>query len=156
MTFAVDGADGLGHEPTYRSRFPLPSGVLVAEVEKLVASPVAKLLVRHEGMSPDEFLAAALALAKDLEGLAEITFSGVDGLLEISAAGISKAFTLEHLAAEHGIGAAGGGGLRGHAQRPADAGLGRPRRGRGQRPPRRPARWPTRSPPATTTTASPR
>ena len=56
-------------------------------------------------MSGDEFLSAARALAHDLEGLAEITFSGIDGLLEISAAGISKAFTLENLAAEHGMGA---------------------------------------------------
>jgi Cof subfamily protein (haloacid dehalogenase superfamily) len=104
VTFAVDGTEGLGREPNYRSRFPLPSDAVVAEVEKLVASPVAKLLVRHEGMSPDDFLSAALGLAKDLEGLAEITFSGRDGLLEISAAGISKAFTLERLAAGHGIG----------------------------------------------------
>ena len=105
ISFAVDGAQGIAHEPTYRSRFPFPPGVLVAEVEKLVSTPVTKLLARHEGMSGDEFLAAALALAEDLEGLAEITFSGVDGLLEISAAGISKAFTLENLATGHGIGA---------------------------------------------------
>jgi Cof subfamily protein (haloacid dehalogenase superfamily) len=106
ITFAVDGAAGLGHEPSYRSRFALPPDALVAEIEELVASPVAKLLARHEGMTGDEFLAATLALAEDLQGLAEITSSGLDGLLEISAAGISKAFTLEHLAAEHGITAA--------------------------------------------------
>ena len=105
VAFAVDGAAAFGYEPAYRPRFEPPPGALVAEVEELVSAPVAKLLARHEGLSPDDFLSRAMALVEDLEGLAEVTFSGADGLLEISAAGVSKAFTLERLAERHGIAA---------------------------------------------------
>ena len=105
VTFAVDRTGDFGYEPSYRPRFALPPGALVAEVEELVSVPVVKLLARHESLGPDDFLSRAMALVEDLEGLAEVTFSGADGLLEISAAGISKAFTLERLAEGHGIGA---------------------------------------------------
>ena len=59
-----------------------------------------KLLVRHETLTGDELLAAARTA---LGALAETTSSGTDGLLEISAAGISKASGLASYAEERGV-----------------------------------------------------
>ena len=103
VTFAVDRGTGFGHEPTYRARFAVPDDVVIAEIDQLVSSPVAKLLARHDGIDADELHARARALVADLGEIAEVTFSGIDGLLEIGAAGVTKAFTLEHLASQHGI-----------------------------------------------------
>jgi Cof subfamily protein (haloacid dehalogenase superfamily) len=103
VTFAVDRGAGFGHEPGYRARFALPPDVVVAEIDELVSSPVAKLLARHDGLAVDELHARVQSLVADLGDIAEVTFSGIDGLLEIGAAGVTKAFTLEHLASQHGI-----------------------------------------------------
>lgn len=102
VAFAVERASEFGHEPAYRSRWPVPDGALVADVEALLSAPVAKLLVRHESMAPDTLLARAREASA---GLATLTHSSRDGLLEISAAGITKATTLERVVAEHGYGA---------------------------------------------------
>jgi hydroxymethylpyrimidine pyrophosphatase-like HAD family hydrolase len=72
-------------------------------VEELVAAGVVKLLARHEGMGADELLAAA---HRSVGALGTLTHSSTDGLLEISATGVSKATGLASLAEEHGIGAA--------------------------------------------------
>src|SRR3954453_3962624 len=77
---------------------------LVADIEVLLSAPVAKLLARHEQMGSDELLARARAVVG--EQLATLTHSSADGLLEISAAGISKASTLETVCAERGLRAA--------------------------------------------------
>jgi Cof subfamily protein (haloacid dehalogenase superfamily) len=106
VTFAIErGTRGFGHEPTYRPRFEPPPGALVAELDALLTEPVIKVLARHEGMKPDDLHAAASAVIADLAELVTVTFGGTDGLLELSAAGVTKAYGLERLAAEHGIGA---------------------------------------------------
>jgi HAD superfamily hydrolase (TIGR01484 family) len=104
VSFAVERADAFGHEPTYRPHWSPPEGTLVTDIEALVSAPVAKLLARHEGLDAD----ALLARARDVVGreLATLTHSSRDGLLEVSAAGISKATTLEAVVAEHGFTAA--------------------------------------------------
>ena len=103
ICFAVEkGADGFGREPSYVSRWD-NGEVVVAPVEQLVASGVVKLLARHEGLDSDELLARARAC---LRGLGECTHSSADGLLEISASGISKASGLAALALEWGVEAA--------------------------------------------------
>jgi len=103
VSFAVErGARGFGHEPAYPARFP-PAGVVVAAVEDLVGEPAVKLLVRHATLDAD----ALLALVQDAAGgLATLTHSSREGLVEISATGVSKASALERLAAGHGIGPA--------------------------------------------------
>ena len=53
--------------------------------------------------SADDLLALARTAVGD-ESVATLTHSSADGLLEISAAGVSKATTLADYAAEHGIG----------------------------------------------------
>lgn len=102
LVFAVERGTSFGHEPGYRTRASVPDDVLVAHADELVAAPVAKLLARHEAMGPDELLAAAAEVVGDL---ATLTHASTGGLLEISAAGVSKAVALEELAAEHGLGA---------------------------------------------------
>jgi len=96
----VDGVPaGFGRESAYRPRWD-NGEVEVADVEELVREGVVKLLARHEQMGSDELLAAA---RQSLGALAEATHSSTDGLLEISASGISKASGLASLADEHGV-----------------------------------------------------
>jgi hydroxymethylpyrimidine pyrophosphatase-like HAD family hydrolase len=92
LGFAVETVDSeFGHEPAYRPRWPT-DGALVAGMEALLSRPLAKLLARHDGLDSDELLARARAVVD--EATATMTHSSRDGLLEISAAGISKATTL--------------------------------------------------------------
>jgi Cof subfamily protein (haloacid dehalogenase superfamily) len=103
LGFAVESVDaGFGHEPTYRPRWATDEQTVVAELEALLSRPVAKLLARHEGLTADELLARARSVVTD--ELASLTHSSRDGLLEISAAGVTKASTLRALCAEHGHG----------------------------------------------------
>jgi Cof subfamily protein (haloacid dehalogenase superfamily) len=105
LAFGVEAVDApFAHEPSYRPRWTTDPGTVVAEIETLLSEPVAKLLGRHEAMGSDELLARAREVVG--EELATLTHSSRDGLLEISAAGISKASTLEALCAEHDLGAA--------------------------------------------------
>jgi len=100
--FAVETGAGFAHDPGYHPRWPSPPGTVVAPVEVLaVHHPVGKLLVRDESSAGDEMLEMADGL---LAGLVEVTHSNArDCLLEISAAGVSKASTLARLAAERGV-----------------------------------------------------
>jgi HAD superfamily hydrolase (TIGR01484 family) len=111
VAFAVERLVGVGggvdlsgfaHEPQYVVRYPLPEGVLVAAAEELVRSPVVKLLARHESLGPDDLLARAREVVGDL---ANLTHSSHDGLIEISASGVSKASGLAALAEEQGVAA---------------------------------------------------
>jgi len=103
IAFAVEkGLDGFGRESAYVPRWD-NGEVLVAPVEELVEPGVAKLLARVEGTPSDDLLARARVV---LGELAECTHSSGDGLVEISAAGVSKASGLAVLAQEWGVDAA--------------------------------------------------
>jgi Cof subfamily protein (haloacid dehalogenase superfamily) len=100
LGFAVETVDSeFGHEPAYHPRWST-DGALVADVETLLSRPLAKLLARHDGLDSDELLARARAVVG--EATATMTHSSRDGLLEISAAGISKATTLAEVVAHDG------------------------------------------------------
>ena len=102
LAFGVERVDvGFAHEPSYQPRWATDGTVIVAELDTLLSQPVAKLLARHEGLGPDELLNQARAVVG--EELATLTHSSADGMLEISAAGISKASTLETVCAERGL-----------------------------------------------------
>ena len=103
IAFAVEkGLEGFGREEAYVARWD-NGEVLVAPVEELVDSGVVKLLARVEGTGSDELLARSRTVVGDL---AECTHSSPDGLVEISAAGVSKASGLAALAEQWGIPAA--------------------------------------------------
>ena len=96
----VDGQPGgFAREAAYVPRWD-NGQVDVEPVEQMVAGGLVKLLARSEGQESDDLLAVARAC---LGGAAELTHSSDGGLLEISAAGISKASGLAALAAECGI-----------------------------------------------------
>jgi len=102
LTFAVErGSRGFAHEPSYRPHWDQPDK-LVAELDQILLEPMAKILARHPDLDPDELLARGRAVLGDV---ATLTHSSRDGLLEISAAGVSKASTLELLCHERGHGA---------------------------------------------------
>jgi hydroxymethylpyrimidine pyrophosphatase-like HAD family hydrolase len=67
-------------------------------------APISKLLARVEGLNSDAMLARALAVVDD--GVATMTHSSIDGLLEISAYGVTKATTLAEVIASRGFAAA--------------------------------------------------
>ena len=103
ISFAVERHDtGFAHESSYRPRWDSSDPKAIAAIEELVSDGVVKLLARHEGMDADELLATA---HRSVAGRGTLTHSSHDGLLEISATGVSKATGLAELAAEHGIGA---------------------------------------------------
>jgi len=106
IAFAVEKAptDGVpgrfSREAVYVPRYD--SGeVTVEDVQEMLAGGAVKLLARSESHGSDELLSAARATLGGAP--AELTHSSDGGLLEISAAGISKASGLAALAAERGI-----------------------------------------------------
>ncbi|MEU8360387.1 HAD family hydrolase [Nonomuraea sp. NPDC048882] len=64
--------------------------------------PIVKLLAMSPSRTADEMYAAVSETVGDL---AEVTYSGLEGLLEISAPGVTKAATLDRLCQERGVGA---------------------------------------------------
>jgi Cof subfamily protein (haloacid dehalogenase superfamily) len=102
VAFAIETTSrGFGQEPDYHAHLDdFRNKPLVAPIQELAADDVVKLLVRHEQMNPDQLLELARALAGDI---AELTHSSKSALLEISAAGVTKASTLARVADDHGI-----------------------------------------------------
>jgi Cof subfamily protein (haloacid dehalogenase superfamily) len=103
VAFAVETGEGFAHEESYVARWDTGQATAVDALERIYDKPATKLLVRHEGLGPDDLLAAAREVAGDL---VELTHSSSTGLLEISAAGVSKASALALLAERHGVDAA--------------------------------------------------
>jgi Cof subfamily protein (haloacid dehalogenase superfamily) len=102
IAFAVEGEAGFGHEPTYVPGEDPPTETVVAEVEQLIAAPMAKLLARHPSYDTDTLIDLARRAVGDI---APLHNSGGASLLEFSAPGVSKALALEHLTHELGLGA---------------------------------------------------
>ncbi len=104
LGFAVERIDGtFGHETAYVPSFEHP-GSQVQALADLLAGDVVKLLARHPSLTADELLAAATAAVGDDVTL---THSSAEGLLEISAAGTTKATGLASLTDDLGVDAAG-------------------------------------------------
>jgi HAD superfamily hydrolase (TIGR01484 family) len=100
--FAVETLAGIALEPAFLERHPVPEGAVRGPVEQIFASPAVKLLARHETLAAQEFWDRA----RDAVGaMIEITWSSATSLLEMSAAGVTKASTLELLCADLGISA---------------------------------------------------
>jgi HAD superfamily hydrolase (TIGR01484 family) len=99
--FAVETLAGIALEPQFTERHPVPDASRRGALEEIFDEPAVKLLARHEDLSPQEFWDRAEEAIGDL---VTITWSSATALLEISAAGVTKASTLELLCAERGIG----------------------------------------------------
>jgi Cof subfamily protein (haloacid dehalogenase superfamily) len=104
VAFAVEYHDRpFGHEQAYVPRWDSQDGKVIAPINELLARDVVKLLARHPTMGPDEFLEVACGVVGDS---CTVTHSSTDGLLEISAAGVSKATGLALVAEERDVAAA--------------------------------------------------
>jgi HAD superfamily hydrolase (TIGR01484 family) len=90
--WAVERAEVFAREPNYTPRWPVPDDTVVDAIDALLSVPPVKLMLRH----PHLTVAALAARARELVGdLVEVTYSSSeDALLEISAAGVSKASAL--------------------------------------------------------------
>lgn len=104
VAFGVESvAHGFGQEPGYlTNRADTRTDARVAPVDALITDDVIKLLVQHHTMGPDALLSTVRNAAGNV---AEFTHSSPNGLLEVSATGITKASTLARIAAERGIAA---------------------------------------------------
>ncbi|HVU74637.1 MAG TPA: HAD family hydrolase [Mycobacteriales bacterium] len=87
-------------EEAYRSQFQTPDARVV-DLDEVTAKPLLKLLARTPSLDADELLAATVAVVPP--ELATLTHSSRDGLLEMSAAGVSKASALARVAHEQGV-----------------------------------------------------
>lgn len=103
--FAIERVDGqFAHEPDYHPRWDPEDNTVIGDLDAVMTGPISKLLARQEGVGSDDLLARAVEIIAD--GAATLTHSSVDGLLEISAAGVTKATTLAAVIAERGLSAA--------------------------------------------------
>jgi HAD superfamily hydrolase (TIGR01484 family) len=98
--FAIETLAGTSLEPQYRERHPVPPGSRRAPIAELLTEPVLKLMARHEELGYQEFWDQAADAVGDL---AVITWSSTSAMLEISAAGVTKATTLAVLCDDLGV-----------------------------------------------------
>lgn len=99
--FAVEYGDSFFHDRRYLPRWDGDNpNVTVVEPTVLLQRPAAKLLVRHPHLDADQLLLAARTV---VGARATLTHSSLDGLLEISAVGVTKASGLAALAQARGI-----------------------------------------------------
>ncbi|HSE10433.1 MAG TPA: Cof-type HAD-IIB family hydrolase [Nocardioidaceae bacterium] len=99
-TFAMERVEGFAKEPDFMTRIPPPPGVRVGPAEEILDEHVVKLLARHEEMEPESFWDE---VDSHIGHLVTTTWSSVGALVEMSAAGVTKASTLGLLCAERGI-----------------------------------------------------
>jgi hypothetical protein len=100
-TWAVERHDVFAREPGYVPHWPVPEDTIVAELDALLEVAPLQMMVRHPWLTGDELVARAREL---LSGLAELSHSSnADALLEIGAAGVSKASGLALLCERHGV-----------------------------------------------------
>jgi len=105
--FALEAVVGFRREDLYATRFDVGLEQQVAPFEELLidAPPFVKILAKCPGTLSDEMLAVA---QRELGDLVNVTHSNAaDSLIEIMAAGVSKASTLAEVAGERGITAGG-------------------------------------------------
>ena len=99
-TFAVERTTGFGKEPSFMERYPLPDDMQVGPLAELLDELTVKLLARHEELPAEEFWVAA---ERAVGHLVTTTWSSTGALVEISAAGVTKATTLALLCQELGV-----------------------------------------------------
>jgi Cof subfamily protein (haloacid dehalogenase superfamily) len=104
ITFAAEYGDSLVREAGYPTRLDdSRPEVRVGSYAEVVSRPVPKLLARLPDTDADLLLAQA---DEAIDGLATPTHSSFVGLVEISAAGVTKATGLAYMAERYGVVAA--------------------------------------------------
>ena len=99
-TFAMERLEGFAKEPGFMPRLPPPPDLRVGPLEEVLDDHVVKLLARHEDLEPEEFWRRT---ESHVGHLLTTTWSSVGALVEMSAAGVTKASTLELLCRDRGI-----------------------------------------------------
>lgn len=97
--FAVECVDGLRLDPGFVERHAVPEGTRRGPLTEVWDAPAVKLLVRHEELDAEEFRERVTAAVGDA---ATATWT-LPGLVEISAAGVTKASALVELCAALGV-----------------------------------------------------
>jgi hydroxymethylpyrimidine pyrophosphatase-like HAD family hydrolase len=101
-SIAIETVTGIRMDPTYTDDAHVtPPGSPVGPLEDVWTDPAVKVLVRHAGMEPGALRDAVVTAVGEL---ATPTWT-LDGLMEISAPGVTKASALVGLAAELGVAA---------------------------------------------------
>ena len=101
VRFAAETAEGFAMEPGYPVRHAVPAGTRVEVAERLVGDGDAvKLMARQDGADPDALLAAVASVVGDR---VEATTSEAVPMVEMSAAGVTKATTLALLCERIGV-----------------------------------------------------
>lgn len=95
-SFAVECVSGLVRDPAYVETDRFPAGSPVGDLAELWAEPALKLLVKHQAPDPADFRRRVA----EAVGEAAIATWTVDGLVEISATGVTKATALARVAEE--------------------------------------------------------
>jgi Cof subfamily protein (haloacid dehalogenase superfamily) len=99
-TFALERTDGFAREPEFMPRVPPPPDLVVGPLEEIIDDRTVKLLARHDTLDPERFWAEVEALVGDQ---VTTTWSSTGALVEISAAGVTKASTLALVCEERGV-----------------------------------------------------
>jgi Cof subfamily protein (haloacid dehalogenase superfamily) len=98
-SFAVECVSGLVRDPSYVEAERFPAGSPVGELTELWTEPALKLLVKHDAPDPADFRDRVMSAVGDR---AVATWT-LDGLVEISATGVTKATALARIADELGV-----------------------------------------------------
>jgi Cof subfamily protein (haloacid dehalogenase superfamily) len=99
--FAVDIAERFSREPGWEVRdYMQGREAAIATAEELIVEPITKIMARVDEVDPDELLTLVKSALGDL---ATATRSSEAGVVEISAAGVSKGSALQRFAEERGI-----------------------------------------------------
>ncbi|MGH3347275.1 MAG: HAD hydrolase family protein, partial [Nocardioides sp.] len=98
-SFAVECVSGLVRDPSYVETERFPAGSPVGDLAGLWVEPALKLLVKHDAADPADFRRRVTEAVGD----AAIATWTVDGLVEISASGVTKATALAGVAEELGV-----------------------------------------------------
>lgn len=101
--FAIQGPGGLLSERHFPLLWPSgPTWRVAEEVESFLDVPIGKFMVQCAQTPASELLGQVAGV---LAGRATVSHSGAPGLAEVSAAGVTKAATLERWCTARGIGA---------------------------------------------------
>jgi Cof subfamily protein (haloacid dehalogenase superfamily) len=101
-SFAVECVFGLVRDPSYVEAERFPAGSPVGDLADVWTEPALKLLVKHDAPDPADFRERVFAAV----GERAIATWTLDGLVEISATGVTKATALARVAEELDVPAA--------------------------------------------------